>query len=288
MRWRSGRRSDNVVEARSGGARGGLPLLGGMSLTGLLVAMGIAWMLGINPMEFIGLLGNESGPGATSITVPAEASDEDTEFVRVIIGSTEDVWHRVMQANGRRYQEPQLVLYTGSVATACGAGSSAMGPFYCPGDHRAYLDLSFFNEMKTRFRAGGDFAQAYVIAHEIGHHVQNLIGVFEATHQARQRGARMEGADGLSVRQELQADCFAGLWAHHAQAEYRWLEPGDVEKALAAANAIGDDALQRQSRGHVVPDSFTHGTSEQRQRWFMRGFETGEMSACDSFGATRL
>lgn len=289
MQWRGRRRSDNVVRAKSGGGRrgGGLPVLGGMSITGLLVVMGIAWLLGINPVQFLSLM---EGGGATQTTeaISSAQQDEQTEFVQVIMASTEDVWQAIFREQGQSYREPRLVLFTGSVGTACGTGSSAMGPFYCPGDQRAYLDLGFFQEMTTRFRAEGDLARAYVIAHEVGHHVQNLQGVLERTAAARRRGQRTEGADGLSVRQELQADCYAGVWAHHAQRQYQWLEPGDLESALNAASAIGDDALQKQARGHAVPDSFTHGTSAQRQRWFSAGFESGNMNSCDTFGAARL
>lgn len=290
MQWRGRRRSDNVVRAKSGGGRrgGGLPVLGGMSITGVLVAMGIAWLFGINPVQFLSLM--EGGGSATQTTeaISSAQQDEQTEFVQVIMASTEDVWQAIFREQGQSYREPRLVLFTGSVGTACGTGSSAMGPFYCPGDQRAYLDLGFFQEMTTRFRAEGDLARAYVIAHEVGHHVQNLQGVLERTAAARQRGQRTEGADGLSVRQELQADCYAGVWAHHAQRQYQWLEPGDLESALNAASAIGDDALQKQARGHAVPDSFTHGTSAQRQRWFRTGFESGNMNSCNTFEAARL
>ena len=290
MQWRGRRRSDNVVRAKSGGGRrgGGLPVLGGMSITGVLVAMGIAWLFGINPVQFLSLM--EGGGSATQTTeaISSAQQDEQTEFVQVIMASTEDVWQALFREQGQTYREPRLVLYTGSVGTACGTGSSAMGPFYCPGDQHAYLDLGFFQEMTTRFRAEGDLARAYVIAHEVGHHVQNLQGVLERTAAARQRGQRTEGADGLSVRQELQADCYAGVWAHHAQRQYQWLEPGDLESALNAASAIGDDALQKQARGHAVPDSFTHGTSAQRQRWFRTGFESGNMNSCNTFEAARL
>lgn len=290
MQWRGRRRSDNVVRAKSGSGRrgGGLPVLGGMSITGVLVAMGIAWLFGINPVQFLSLM--EGGGSATQTTeaISSAQQDEQTEFVQVIMASTEDVWQALFREQGQTYREPRLVLYTGSVGTACGTGSSAMGPFYCPGDQHAYLDLGFFQEMTTRFRAEGELARAYVIAHEVGHHVQNLQGVLERTAAARRRGERTEGADGLSVRQELQADCYAGVWAHHAQRQHQWLEPGDLESALNAASAIGDDTLQKQSRGHAVPDSFTHGTSAQRQRWFSAGFQSGSMSSCDTFSADRL
>jgi hypothetical protein len=205
-----------------------------------------------------------------------------------VLGSTEDVWGSVFGASGQQYPAPKLVLFNGGVQSACGAASSAMGPFYCPGDQQVYLDLDFFREMATRFEAAGEFAQAYVSAHEVGHHMQNVLGVMRQVEQAARGGAPMEGAGGLSVRQELQADCFAGVWANHAQQKYNWLESGDIEAALNAANQIGDDALQRRSRGHVVPDSFTHGSSAERVRWFKAGFTGGDLRNCDTFNAAQL
>jgi predicted metalloprotease len=216
------------------------------------------------------------------------ANDPQSEFVRAVLGDTEDTWRAIFQASGKQYQDPKLILFSGGVRSACGFADAAVGPFYCPGDRQVYLDLSFFREMETRFSAAGDFAQAYVIAHEVGHHVQTLLGVSAKVNAARQRGERVEGDNGLLVRQELQADCLAGVWAHHAQQRLNWLEPGDLEEALNAANAIGDDRLQKQSRGTVVPDSFTHGTSAQRVRWFRTGFDHGEPGRCDTFKAARL
>jgi predicted metalloprotease len=216
---------------------------------------------------------------------PEEARLAD--FVRVVLGDTEDTWTELFRAAGGTYELPVLVLFSGSVRSACGYADAAVGPFYCPGDHRVYIDLSFYQEMQTRFGAPGDFAQAYVIAHEVGHHVQTLIGVAEQVHAARGR-ATQEEANALSVRQELQADCFAGVWAFHAQRTRNILEQGDLEEALNAAAAIGDDRLQRQSQGYVVPESFTHGTSEQRMRWFREGFRTGETARCDTFQAPTL
>jgi len=194
----------------------------------------------------------------------------------------------LFQQSGAQYRDPTLVLFRGGVNSACGFASSAVGPFYCPGDRQVYLDLQFFDEMASRFSAAGDFAQAYVIAHEVGHHVQTLLGVSQQMQAARQRGARMEGDNGLLVRQELQADCFAGVWAYHAQQRHDWLEEGDLEEALNAANAIGDDNLQKRSQGRVVPDAFTHGTSAQRVKWFRTGFDSGEPGRCDTFQASRL
>jgi predicted metalloprotease len=227
------------------------------------------------------------GAPATQQTAPV-GNDEQTEFVRAVLGSTEDVWGQVFSSSGQAYQPPRLVLFQGGVQSACGAASSAMGPFYCPGDRQVYLDLGFFQDMQQQFQAAGDFARAYVIAHEVGHHLQNLLGVMQQVQAAAQRGTPMEGAGGLSVRQELQADCFAGVWANHAQAQLNWLEPGDIEEALNAASRIGDDTLQKQSRGYVVPDSFTHGTSAERVRWFRNGFSAGNLQACDTFGAASL
>lgn len=205
-----------------------------------------------------------------------------------ILGETEDVWTQVFQASGARYEPPTLVLFTGAVQSACGGATSAVGPFYCPGDRKVYIDLAFFNEMERRLGGGGDFAEAYVIAHEVGHHVQTLTGVSARVNDARRRGERVEGDGGLLVRQELQADCYAGLWAHHAQQRHAWLEPGDMEEALATATAIGDDTLQRQSRGTVVPDSFSHGTAQQRVQWFRTGFQTGDPGRCDTFAPGAL
>lgn len=254
--------------------------------------VGIAWLFGINPLQFLGLMGDGgSNGGSTSqvSTQPASSADEDTDFVKAVVGSTEDVWRQVFQERGlKAYADPTLVLYKGYVPTACGAGQSAMGPFYCPGDQKVYLDLGFFQEMKSRFHASGDFARAYVIAHEIGHHVQNQLGIFTAVEKARRQGAPMQGATGLSVRQELQADCYAGVWANRSQKQYNWLEQGDVAAAMNAASAVGDDALQKQSRGHVVPDSFTHGTSQQRQHWFQAGFQSGDIGSCETFRTDQL
>jgi predicted metalloprotease len=204
------------------------------------------------------------------------------------LGDTEDTWQQMFQQSGKQYKDPKLVLFSGQVNSACGYATAATGPFYCPADQQVYLDMSFFREMEQRFAAAGDFAQAYVIAHEIGHHVQTLLGVSDQVQAARQRGQRMEGANGLLVRQELQADCLAGVWAYHAQKRLNWLEPGDVEEALNAANAIGDDRLQQKSQGRVVPDSFTHGTSAQRERWFKAGFAQGQVNQCDTFNSKAL
>lgn len=288
MRWKRARRSDNVVDARG---RGGMRIGGGkLSLGGIAAIVIIGLLMGKDPLQILGQLGGElvqqqlPPPGGDS----GQPGDEASEFVRAVLGDTEDTWHALFQAAGRQYQEPRLVLFSGSVDSACGFASAAVGPFYCPGDRQVYLDLEFFRELEQRFAAAGDFAQAYVIAHEVGHHVQTLLGVSARVNAARQRGERVEGASGLLVRQELQADCLAGVWAHHAQRRLDWLEPGDLEEALNAANAIGDDRLQHQTRGQVVPDAFTHGTSAQRVRWFRIGFDTGEPGRCDTFQSARL
>jgi predicted metalloprotease len=288
MLWQKGRRSDNVVSSSGGGARrfGGGP---GLGIGGIVVVLLISWALGKNPLEVLSLLMQDGGsPAPQTQTEQAPASTQTNEFVRAVLGSTEDVWNRIYSSAGGRYQEPRLVLFQGGVSSACGMANSAVGPFYCPGDQQVYLDTSFFDELEGRFKASGDFARAYVIAHEVGHHVQNLMGVMRKTEEMRRRGASMEGAEGLSVRQELQADCFAGVWANLAQKQLQWLEQGDIESALAAATAIGDDRLQKQSRGYVVPDSFTHGSSAQRVRWFRTGLERGDVNACDTFATQQL
>jgi hypothetical protein len=217
---------------------------------------------------------------------PAE-EDELAEFVSVVLADTEDTWHALFRESSRTYQEPQLVLFSDAVRSACGFANAAVGPFYCPADQKVYIDLGFYRDLRDRFRAPGDFAQAYVVAHEIGHHVQNLLGISQKMQRARQRVSEGEG-NALSVRLELQADCLAGIWAHHADRSRQVLERGDLEEALGAASAIGDDRLQRQSRGYVAPDSFTHGTSAQREHWFRKGFESGRISACDTFSADTL
>lgn len=286
MRWRKARRSDNVVDAR--GRSGGMPA-GRLSLAGVAIVVVVGLLSGQDPMQILGqLAGQAEQTTAPRSEAPASGDDPQVAFVQAILGDTEDTWRALFQQSGERYRDPTLVLFRGGVNSACGFASSAAGPFYCPGDQQVYLDLKFFDEMASRFSAAGDFAQAYVIAHEVGHHVQTLTGISEQINAARQRGARMEGNNGLLVRQELQADCFAGVWAHHAQQRLDWLEAGDLEEALNAANAIGDDHLQQQSQGRVMPDAFTHGTSAQRVRWFRTGFDSGEPSRCDTFQAQQL
>lgn len=290
MKWRSARQSSNVQDRRGGGmARGA----GGLGLGGIAIVVVIGLVMGKNPLEILGLLGDMQGqggiPGATQQPGSAPpANDETSQFIAAILGDTEDVWGALFAQQGSRYAPPTLVLFSGRVQSACGSASSAVGPFYCPADKQVYLDTSFFAEMQRRLGGGGDFAEAYVIAHEVGHHIQTITGTSRQVNAARQRGENVEGAEGLLVRQELQADCYAGVWAHHGQQRHRWLEPGDLEEAMATATAIGDDALQRQARGEVVPDSFTHGSSAQRVRWFRAGFESGDPQSCDTFGAQRL
>jgi predicted metalloprotease len=292
MKWRDARRSTNVDDRRGAGpiglGGGGMKLgLGGMAA---LVVVGM--LFGINPLEMLGLIGQaQQGAPATSSTgepTAPPADDEQSQFVAAILGETEDVWAQIFQANGSQYPTPRLVLFSGAVQSQCGGATAAVGPFYCPVDQQVYIDLSFFRQMEARLGGGGDFAQAYVIAHEVGHHVQTVTGVSEKVNSVRMRGGNVEGADGLLVRQELQADCYAGLWANMAQQRHAWLEPGDLEEALRTASAIGDDTLQREGQGRVVPDSFTHGSAEQRVRWFRTGWESGDVKACDTFAARTL
>ena len=287
MKWQRARKSRNVEDRRGRRvAKAG----GGLGLVGIAIVVVVSLALGKNPMEMLGLVNQVTGLTGSGSTqsAPPPGDDEASQFVASILGETEDVWTALFQQSGQRYQPPRLVLYTDRVSSACGTASSAVGPFYCPGDQQIYIDLGFFEQMQMRLGGGGDFAEAYVIAHEVGHHIQNLTGVLRQVNEARARGQDIEGDGGLAVRQELQADCFSGVWAHHAQARHAWLEPGDIEEALNTAAAIGDDRLQRQASGTVVPDSFTHGTSEQRVRWFRIGFESGEYQRCDTFAAARL
>jgi len=285
MKWKRARRSTNVEDRRGAGG-GGIRL----GLGGIAIVVLIGLVLGRSPMEMLALVSMIQGgdPGLGTPAQTTSADDEHAAFVASILGETEDVWGEVFRAQGATYEAPRLVLFTGRVNSACGGASAAVGPFYCPGDRTIYIDLGFFREMEARLGGGGDFAEAYVIAHEVGHHVQHLQGAIDQVNAARARGARLEGDSGLLVRQELQADCYAGVWGHHAQRRHDWLEPGDLEEALNTASAIGDDNLQRQSRGTVVPDAFTHGTAAQRVSWFRRGFDSGNPAACDAFGAERL
>jgi predicted metalloprotease len=289
MKWRSARRSSNVDDRRGRGGGGGIKL----GLGGIAVVLVIGFVMGKSPMEMLGMLAQvqqqapgQSAPGGEPNAPPVD--DEASQFVASILGETEDVWTAIFEASGQRYPAPTLVLFSGQVQSACGGATAAVGPFYCPGDRQVYIDLSFFDQMERRLGGGGDFAEAYVIAHEVGHHVQTITGISAKVNDIRRRGGNVEGAEGPLVRQELQADCYAGLWAHHAQKRHAWLEPGDLEEAMATATAIGDDTLQRQSQGQVMPDSFTHGSAEQRVRWFRIGYEGGDWRQCDTFAAQRL
>ncbi|MFZ3139706.1 neutral zinc metallopeptidase [Polaromonas sp.] len=298
MKWEGNRESDNVEDRRSdgdggGGFGGGGGLLGGRSIGigTIVVALLGGWIFGINPLTILSML---SGGGAPTAQVqpqtPAQrppADDRMAAFVSTVLADTEDVWKDVFAKSGGTYREPRLVLFRGATQTACGQGQAAMGPFYCPGDQKVYIDLGFYETLKSKLGAPGDFAQAYVIAHEVGHHVQNLLGISGKMDQMRGRVSKVE-YNVLSVRLELQADCFAGVWANHAQSARQVLEQGDVEEAMNAAAKIGDDALQRSGGGTVVPESFTHGTSAQRQRWFDAGLKNGTVKACDTFGARNL
>jgi predicted metalloprotease len=278
MRWSGGRRSGNVIDARGRGM--GMPVVGGG--LGMAVLALVVYLLGGDPSVVTDNVPQQ--PSADAPAAPGPGSDEASQFVSVVLADTEDTWNAIFRDRfGRDYPEPELVLFTDAVQSACGFAQAAMGPFYCPRDRRVYIDLAFYRELRDRFRAPGDFAQAYVIAHEVGHHVQTVTGVSSQVGQARARAGRAE-SNALSVRQELQADCYAGLWAHHAQRARDVVEPGDIEEALGAASAIGDDRLARAGGGRVAPDSFTHGTSEQRMTWFKRGYDTGQMEACDTFG----
>lgn len=276
MQWRGRRESGNVEDKRGMGGKG--IAVGGV---GTIVVIIIALIMGKNPADLMQAV-NQGQPAPTEQHVPSAAEEEAASFVKVVLADNEDVWHKIFEENGANYQEPKLVLFTGSVESGCGGASAAMGPFYCPADQKAYIDLSFYDELKNRFNAGGDFAMAYVIAHEIGHHVQNLMGTSDKVHAMREKLSEKE-YNKLSVALELQADFYAGVWAHHTQQMKGVLESGDIEEALNAANAIGDDKLQKQAQGYVVPDAFTHGTSEQRMYWFKKGYETGDIKQGNTF-----
>ncbi|MEP2944496.1 MAG: neutral zinc metallopeptidase [Hyphomicrobiales bacterium] len=311
MRWKGRRQSSQVEDVRgrgriSRGGRGGLRLprgrrgvrrAGGGSTIGLIIFGLIAYFVfGINPLTLLGGGGGTGGldgllsGGQQQIqqqhTGNQVADDEMSQFMRVVLADTEDAWDQVFTARNAQYQKPVLQLFTGQTRSACGAATSASGPFYCPADSKVYIDLSFYEELRRRFEAPGDFAQAYVLAHEVGHHVQNLIGVLPEFNKRRRSMSKAE-ENAMSIRVELQADCFAGIWANYASGK-GYLEAGDIDEALNAATQIGDDAIQRRTQGYVVPESFNHGTSEQRKRWFGRGYKTGELEACDTFNSAQL
>jgi predicted metalloprotease len=282
MKLDDSRRSDNVEDDRGGGGGGirGIHL----GLGGTVAVLVIGYFMGVSPSTLLSLVSGGDGSQATAPTPAASANDPQVDFVRAILGETEDVWGIYFKNMGKTYVRPKLVLFSGQVASACGFASSASGPFYCPGDQKVYIDLSFYRQLATEFGAPGDFARAYVIAHEVGHHVQNLLGITDKADQAEQAAGRV-GANRVSVRLELQADCFAGVWAAQANNARKILEPGDLEQGLKAASSVGDDTLQKREQGTVVPDSFTHGTSAQRVGWFRRGFDSGKIDNCDTFGA---
>ncbi len=293
MRLDDQRESDNLEDRRGGGGGGGIGLpigRGSFGIGTILIALIGGYVLGVNPLTLLGLVDQVQHSVPQQQSAPAHrppADDEMARFVSKVLASTEDTWRDIFRASGKQYQDPKLVLFTGATPTACGTGQSAMGPFYCPGDHKVYIDLAFYRDLKTRFKAPGEFAQAYVIAHEVGHHVQNLLGISGKVEAQRRRVSEAEG-NALSVRLELQADCFAGVWGKHADSMRKILQPGELEQALTAAAAIGDDRLQQQSRGRIAPESFTHGSSEQRVRWFRAGFDSGDVNQCNTFAARRL
>jgi uncharacterized protein len=309
MRWSDFRRSDNIEDRRGEGGGGGWPGSGGgfpvrgghLSIASIIIILVISWLLGINPLALIG--GDELTDSGRSDQSPAARSpgeattrapgDESSQFVAAVLGETEDRWGEIFQGMGRTYEAPKLVLFSGATRSACGAAQAAMGPFYCPNDRRVYLDTAFFREIEKQLK-GCDigsktcrFSQAYVIAHEVGHHVQNLLGVLSRA-ERQQRSADQSEANRIQVRVELQADCFAGVWANHSQQKWKFIEAGDVEAALRTASAIGDDILEKRAQGFVVPDSFTHGSAAQRTRWFAAGLKNGSLEACDTFAAPQL
>ena len=300
MRWQGNRESDNVEDARDGAGGGGdngsgrqgLSVGGrGLGLGSIAIALVASYFLGVNPLTVLNLLngGDSAGLGQSQSgsTQPVQhpqaiANDEQTRFVRTVLADTEDVWRDIFQEAGGQYKEPKLVLFRNAVPTACGTGQSASGPFYCPGDKKVYIDLAFYDILRDRLGAPGDFAQAYVIAHEVGHHVQNLLGTSAKVDGMRQRLSEAQ-YNAMSVKLELQADCYAGAWANRAQKSRQIIEAGDIEEALNAAAQIGDDTLQRNASGHVSPESFTHGSSQQRVTWFKRGMDTGDIRQCNTF-----
>jgi predicted metalloprotease len=300
MRWDDFRRSDNVEDDRGGGGGGGFSLPGGGGLgIGTLIVLGlIGWATGIDPSILIGgaqIINGGSPYQQQSRPVNRRTgtpTDQTGQFVAAVLGNTEDTWGEIFQAGGQQYNAPRLRLYAGGEQGGCGFAQTTMGPFYCPNDRRIYLDTSFFRDMQVRFHGCSgkacEFAEAYVIAHEVGHHVQNLLGILPKASSAQRAAGSKAAANRIQVRVELQADCFAGVWANRSNQRWKSIEPGDVEAALQTASAIGDDRLQKQAQGYVVPDAFTHGTSEQRQRWFTTGLKEGKVSACDTFAAATL
>jgi uncharacterized protein len=296
MKWEGHRQSDNVEDRRgagSGTGGGGMRVGGrGLGLGSIVIALVAGWIFGINPLTVLGLLDGASAPSAQMAPAPTparkpSAGDAQAMFISTVLADTEDIWAAQFRAANTQYAAPKLVLFKGATPTACGTGQSAMGPFYCPGDSKVYLDTVFFDTLRAKLGAPGDFAQAYVVAHEVGHHVQNQLGITAKVDGMRGRISEKQ-MNALSVRVELQADCFSGVWAHHSQRGKQWLEQGDIEEAMNAAAQIGDDTLQRKSQGMAVPESFTHGSSQQRMTWFKRGLQSGSMSQCDTFSAKQL
>ena len=287
MRWEGGRQSEHVEDRR--GARRTAGRRGGLGLGAVVIALLASWLFGVNPMVTLGLMeGAGSLVGSPTQQAPAQrgpVADEAGRFTSVVLASTEDVWNEIFRQAGSRYQPPRLVMFDGLTPTACGTGQSASGPFYCPLDRTVYIDLSFYRMLHQKFHAPGDFANAYVIAHEVGHHIQNLLGTMKQVQAAQQRSGERQ-SNQLSVRLELQADCYAGVWAHHSQRARQWLDRGDVEAGLNAASQIGDDKMMKRSQGVIVPDAFTHGSGQQRAHWFGVGMKTGRLDACDTFRQT--
>jgi uncharacterized protein len=291
MRWEGNRESGNVEDVRgSGGGGGGFGIGGGtIGIGTIVIALVGGAIFGINPLTILGMLTGDGG-APVSQSAPAHAppaNDVQAKFVSTVLANTEDVWKQLFTQGGATYAEPKLVLFRGAVRTGCGAGQAAMGPFYCPADQKVYIDLGFFDVLSQRLGAPGEFARAYVIAHEVGHHVQNLLGVSQKAEQLRARSSEAQ-ANAISVRVELQADCYAGIWAHYSQQSKQWLDPGDIEAAMNAAQKIGDDVLQKSAGRGVVPESFTHGSSAQRQKWFNTGWKQGSIKACDTFSTRNL
>ena len=295
MRWEGNEQSDNVEDRRDegggGGGGGGFSIGGGgIGLGTVAVALIAGWIFGINPLTMLGMLSGGSPAPQVQHQGPAHAppkNDQEAAFVSTILRNTEVVWGDIFQKGGATYHAPKLVLFRGATPTACGTGQTAMGPFYCPGDKKVYIDLSFYDTLKNQLGAPGQFAQAYVIAHEVGHHVQDELGITAKVDALRSRQSQVQ-QNATSVKLELQADCFAGVWAQHSQESKNWLDPGDIDSAMNAAQKIGDDTLQKSAGRAVVPDSFTHGTSAQRQHWFMQGYQTGSVKACNTFGSANL
>jgi predicted metalloprotease len=287
MRWEGQRESDNVEDRRGMGRVAGT----GLGIGGIVLVLAIGYFTGTNPLTILNILNDfqniTSAPDGTQSVATSSPNDRLGKFASIVLADTEETWRRLLPAIGRSYEDPRLVLFTGAVRSACGTTSSAVGPFSCPGDHKVYLDLSFFDEMSHRLGAPGDFAQAYVIAHEVGHHVQNLLGIADKVTRLQHQTADRE-ANALPVRLELQADCFAGVWGYHAKRDRNLIEPGDFEAGLHAASAIGDDRLQHRSQGYVQPETWTHGSSEQRTTWLRRGLESGDPSVCNTFESSRL